>query len=150
MSLEKNKNITPSNQVKGNLTDIEVHLDVAFNSTGDPIFVKDEQFRLLLVNDAFCKIFGVARKDIIGKTLAEKVTLSERQHFLAVDEQVLKEGKEIVCEEQLTTNGKQTKTILTRKSRFTDSKGNYFLVGVIHDITERKKLNYVINPALKF
>jgi PAS domain S-box-containing protein len=53
---------------------------------------------------------------------------------------VLKEGKEVLCEETLTTAGEQTKTILTRKNRFVDSKGNYFLVGVIHDITERKHI----------
>jgi len=35
-----------------------------------------------LVNDAFCKLFGLSRDDIIGKTLAEDVTPEERGHFL--------------------------------------------------------------------
>ena len=117
--------------------DIETYLNVIFNNTGDPIFVKDEDCKLLLINDAFCKVFGVNR-DIIGTTLAEKVPKDEREHFLAVDRQVLRDGKEAICEESLTINGENSKTILTRKNRFTDSHGNYFIVGVIHDITERK------------
>ena len=140
MTLEKKRNTALLSPFDDNLHDIEMYLNVAFNSTGDPIFVKDEECRLLLVNDAFCQLIGVAKSDVIGKTLAEKVSQSEREHFLAIDRKVLEEGKEIVCEEKLTTSGEQTKTILTRKSRFIDSKGNYFIVGIVHDITERKQV----------
>jgi len=121
------------------LQDIEMYLEAVFNNTGDPIFVKDEECRLLLVNDAFCKMFGLPRNEIIGNTLAEKVPASERDHFLSIDRQVFEEGKDILCEETLTTAGLQTKTVMTKKSRFRDPKGNYFLVGVVHDITERKQ-----------
>lgn len=89
------------------------------------------------MNDAFCSIFGLPRSAILGKTLAENVPQSEREHFLSIDREVLTEGREILCEETLTIAGTKTKTILTRKNRFQDSNGNYFLVGVIHDITLR-------------
>ncbi len=36
------------------------------NKIGDPVFVKDDKSRLLLVNDAFCKLFDLQRSDIIG------------------------------------------------------------------------------------
>lgn len=129
---------TPLRLFDEKLNDVEMYLNAVFNNAGDPIFVKDEACRLLMVNDAFCNIFGLPKEEIIGKTLAEKVLPSEQEHFLAVDRQVLKDGKEILCEETLTPTGEHTRTILTRKNRFIDSKGNYFLVGVIHDITERK------------
>ncbi len=135
---EKTEDKNPLAQGKEKSQDIEVYLNTVFNNAGDAIFVKDAKSRLLLVNDAFCEIFGLSRSDIIGKTLAEKVLPEEQEHFLAIDNQVLNEGKEMLCEEQLTPSGRETQTILTRKNRFIDSKGNYFLVGVIHDITERK------------
>ncbi|MFT6898656.1 MAG: diguanylate cyclase (GGDEF)-like protein/PAS domain S-box-containing protein [Paraglaciecola sp.] len=138
MKSEQNNNITPLSQCEENPHIIEMYLKAVFNNIGDPIFVKDEGCRLLLVNDTFCNLFGLPRNEIIGKTLAENVLPSEREHFLSIDRQVLNEGKEILSEETLTTGG-QTKTILTRKNRFTDPKGNYFIVGVIHDITARKK-----------
>lgn len=136
----KHQNGSSSNAVFSlNSQDIEMYLSAVFNISGDPIFVKDDQCRLLLVNDAFCHIFGLQKEDIIGRTLAEEVPLNEREHFLAIDKQVLEEGREIVCEESLTTNGGHSKTILTRKNRFIDPKGKHFLIGVIHDITQRKQ-----------
>lgn len=136
---ETNKDTARLNQFNESLHDNGMYLNAVFNNTGDPIFVKDDQCRLLIVNDAFCNIFGLPRSEIIGQTLVEKVPLEEQEHFLAIDKQVLKEGQEIVCEETLTTNGSQAKTLLTRKNRFVDPNGNYFLIGVIHDITERKQ-----------
>jgi diguanylate cyclase (GGDEF)-like protein/PAS domain S-box-containing protein len=118
---------------------IEMYLNVIFNNTQDPIFVKDEECRLLLVNDAFCSLFGLPRSQIIGKTLAEKVPPSEREYFLSIDRKVLEDGKEVLCEETLTIGDVQTKIIVTKKNRFIDPKGKYFLVGVIHDITQRKR-----------
>ncbi|WP_158969451.1 EAL domain-containing protein [Paraglaciecola sp. L3A3] len=139
MKSKQNTNTTPLNFHQPQSPSIEIYLNAVFYHSRDPIFVKDEDCRLLLVNDAFCKIFGLARNEIIGKTLAEKVPLAEREFFLSIDKQVLQDGNEILCEETLTTNGTQTKTIQTRKSRFIDSSGNYFLVGVIYDITEAKQ-----------
>jgi len=139
MGFEQNKDTTLLSQCEDKLHDIEIYLDAVFNNTNDPIFVKDQACRLLLVNDAFCNILGLQRNEIIGKTLAENIPLSEREHFLSIDRQVLKEGKEVLCEEISTTSDAQTKTILIRKNRFVDHRGNYFLVGVIHDITDRKE-----------
>lgn len=106
---------------------------------GDPVFVKDDQSRLVLVNDAFCKLFGRPRAEIIGKTLAEDVTPEEREHFLKVDKQVISDGKESIVEESLTLRGETPKTISTRKTRFVDKDGNKFLICVIRDITPIKQ-----------
>lgn len=109
------------------------------NNIGDPVFVKDDQSRLLIVNDAFTEIFNLHRDDIIGKTLAEEVSPEERESFLKIDKQVLEDGTENINEEALTIRGGETRTISTRKTRFVDADGKKYLVGVIHDITERKK-----------
>ncbi|MBC8193598.1 MAG: PAS domain S-box protein [FCB group bacterium] len=45
-----------------------------------------------------------------------------------------------VSEELLTFRDSKTKTISTSKSRFIDNSGKKFIIGVIHDITERKQL----------
>ena len=112
---------------------------VILNNMGDPVFVKDEHSRLVLVNDAFCEAFGRARDEIIGRTLAEDVPIEERDHFLDVDKQVISTGKESVVEESLTVRDGETRTISTRKTRFINEMGDKFLVGVIRDITVRRK-----------
>lgn len=108
-----------------------------FNNMGDSVFVKDDQSRLLLVNDAFCKLFQLSRSEIIGKTLAEIVPIEEKESFLKIDKAVINEGIENINEETLTINN-TTKIISTRKSRFIDSNGKIYLVGAIRDITDKK------------
>ncbi|HKL39958.1 MAG TPA: PAS domain S-box protein, partial [Cryomorphaceae bacterium] len=115
----------------------ESYLINIMNHIGDPVFVKDEHSRLLNVNDAFCELFGLSRDQIIGKTLAEDVSPEERDSFLKIDREVLAKGVENINEESLTVRNGQTRRISTRKSRFVDAEGNKFIVGVIHDITER-------------
>jgi len=115
------------------------------NSIGDPIFVKDEQSRILNVNDAFCQMFGLSRADILGKTLAEDVSPEERESFLKIDTQVIRDGVENINEESLTVREGETRVISTKKNRFIDSEGKIFLVGIIRDITQR----YNAEKALK-
>ncbi|RIA08498.1 PAS domain S-box-containing protein [Flavobacteriaceae bacterium MAR_2010_72] len=131
--------ITEQKNAEERLVNSEKYLDNIINNIGDPLFVKDDQSRLLLVNDAFCNIFNLKKEDIIGKTLAEDVPPDEREIFLHIDNQVLATGIENVNEETLTVAGLKTRYISTKKTRFLDEDGNKFLIGVIRDVTERKK-----------
>jgi two-component system sensor histidine kinase/response regulator len=106
---------------------------------GDSVFVKDDQSRLLLVNNAFCAMFGMASEEIIGKTLAENVSEEEKEIFLRIDKQVLSDGIENINEETLTLNNGEQKIISTRKSRFIDALGKKYIIGAIRDITINKK-----------
>lgn len=117
----------------------EYYYTSILNNIGDPVFVKDDQSRLLMVNDAFCEIFNLQRDQIIGKTLSEDVSPEERDIFLKIDKQVLENGIENINEESLTVRGGETRIISTKKTRFLDADNKKYLVGVIHDITERKK-----------
>ena len=125
----------------------ENYYENIINNMGDPVFVKDDQSRLLLVNDAFCNIFDLPRDKILGKTLAEDVPPSEQEGFLKIDNQVILDGKDNVNEETLTVRGGKTRTISTRKTRFIDNYGKKFLVGVIRDITERKQAETDLSRA---
>ena len=115
------------------------YLHKIMNNVGDPVFVKDDQSRILIANDAFCKMFDKNKVEIIGKTLAEDVSKEEQESFLKIDKQVLEDGQENINEELLTVRGGKTLTILTTKTRFIDANGNKFIVSVIHDITRRKQ-----------
>ncbi|MCB2209089.1 MAG: PAS domain S-box protein [Bacteroidetes bacterium] len=123
--------------------------NTVLNNMGDPVFVKDDQSRLLLVNDAFCELFGLQRADIIGKTLAEDVPEEEMEQFLKIDKQVLLDGKENINEETITVRDKQTKVISTRKTRFIDEQGRKFLVGISRDFTDRKRAEEEITRQKK-
>jgi PAS domain S-box-containing protein len=118
------------------------------NNIGDPIFVKDENSKILHVNDAFCELFGLSRNHILGKTLAEDVSPEEQESFLKIDRHVLTTGQENIMEESLTVRGGQTKTISTRKTRYIDRDGKTYLIGVIRDLSERKKAEERLKESL--
>jgi PAS domain S-box-containing protein len=115
------------------------YLGEIINNIGDPLFVKDDQHKMTLVNDAFCSIFGMTRDKIVGKTLAEDLPPDEMEHFLKIDRQILIDGQENLCEESLTVKDGKTLTIVTKKTRYVDENGHKFIIGVIRDITERKR-----------
>ncbi len=124
------------------------YLDNIINHIGDPVFVKNEQGKRILVNDAFCKLYNLKKEKIIGKTLSEEVPSYENENYLKVDRQVFSDGISNVTEEPLTIRDGQTKNVLTTKSRFIDHNGNKFLVGVVHDITRRRMAELKVEQAL--
>lgn len=121
--------------------------DNILNNIGDPVFVKNEEGRLLYVNEAFCEIFNLTIEEIIGKTLADKVTIEEKEYFTKIDRQVIETGVESIVEESLTVNGSEKRIISTRKTRFIDANNKRYLVGVIHDISGLKKSERILKES---
>jgi len=136
--------ITEQKHAEDSLRRSESNLSNIINNIGDPVFVKDKNNVLLIVNDAFCKLFGLSREDIIGKSLAEDVSEEERINFLRIDKEVLLTGVENITEEFLTVRKGETLTISTRKTRYIDNEGNKFIIGVMRDITEAKKAHIAL------
>lgn len=115
------------------------YLNNIINNIGDPVFVKDENSKLILVNNALCSLFNLPREQILGKTLTEKVPYEERERFLEIDKQVLATGVENVNEETVSLNNQIIRTLSVKKTRYIDVSNKKLLIGVIRDITERKK-----------
>jgi PAS domain S-box-containing protein len=123
-------------------------LDKIINSIGDPIFVKDRQHRVILVNDAACKLFCCSREDIEGLTAYELFPSKEMADISwEKDEEVFLTGVENVNEETNTYGPGDTRTVLVKKTLYTDNSGNKFLVGVTRDITDRKRAENELKEA---
>ncbi|WP_051554725.1 PAS domain-containing protein [Maribacter antarcticus] len=125
------------------------YLNNIINNIGDPVFVKDDKLRLVLVNDSFCKLLGVSKSKIIGTTMAENFPDQQMEGFLKIDRQVLSDGQEILKEETVTNASGDELTIITRKSRYVDEHNNKFIVGTIRDITEAQIIQKELNSQNK-
>lgn len=143
------RDITERKQSENELIASKSSLANILNNIGDPVFIKDEQHRFIVVNDAFCSIFGRVREEIIGRTLGEEIPQNEQDHFLGIDRQVLANGKENSCEETLTVKGSEKLIILTKKTRYIAENGDKYLVGVIRDITGRKTYETALRQSEK-
>jgi PAS domain S-box-containing protein len=131
--------ITEAKQAEQALNNSKEYLANIINAIGDPVFVKDEQFRFVLVNEALCKFLGKARDELVGTTGMEFLPADQMERFLEVDREVLSSGEENLSEEPLTGHDGNIQTIITKKTRYVDGQGAAFVVGVIRDVSERKK-----------
>jgi two-component system, cell cycle sensor histidine kinase and response regulator CckA len=110
------------------------------NAIADPVFVKDEEHRFVLVNDAALALWGYRREELIGKTDTNFFAEDEVKVFWERDHQVLVTGEENINEEYITGMRKdETRALITRKTRYVDSAGKRYIVGISSDITERKR-----------
>jgi PAS domain S-box-containing protein len=113
----------------------------------NPLFVKDEQHRLVVVNDAFCALLGRPRAELIGRTDFDFVPAEQARIFQAKDKVVLETGAADENEEPLTSAAGKQHWIVTRKSLIRTPDGKRYVSGVITDITESKQMEVDLRDA---
>jgi len=132
--------ITERKRAQERLTESRNYLYKIIDSLAEPIFVKDRQHRWVLLNDAFCDFMGHKRDELIGKSDHDFFPKSEADVFWLKDEAVFTAGKENVNEEKFTDARGKVHTIVTKKTLYTNERGEKFIVGIINDITDRKRV----------
>lgn len=115
-------------------------LNSVINTIPDPIFVKDQQRRWVVLNDAFCQFVGHPLEQLLEQTDAHVFSAQQASYFRYQDDRTFESGVEHESEEELTNAVGDTYLIATKRSLHRDVAGNVFLVGVIRDITHRKRV----------
>jgi PAS domain S-box-containing protein len=113
----------------------------------DPIFVKDEQHRWLVLNTAFCQFMAHSREELIGKSDYDFFPEEEANVFWQQDDLVLFSEIENENEECFTDSQGKVHILSTKKSVFHDTAGKKILVGTIRDITDRKRAEEELKQA---
>lgn len=126
------------------LHDYQAYLLELLNSVADPIFVKDEMHKWVLLNDAAINIIGMPRDELLGKSDYDIFPEAEAKVFWEKDDEVLQNGIENVNEEEITTVQGDTHLIETKKKLYINKQGEKFIVGIINEITEQRKLQQQI------
>lgn len=115
-------------------------LQEVINTVPDPIFVKNEKHQWIVLNDAYCNLTGFTKNELIDKLDYDFFPKHEADAFIKNDEYVFKTHDFLEKEEELTDKNHNLHLIATKRSLHKDGAGNLFLVGVIRDITERKRI----------
>jgi PAS domain S-box-containing protein len=126
--------------VEDELRSSTAFLNGMINALEDPVFAKDEQHRFALLNDAFCKLLGHPREELLGKSDYDFSPKEEADAFWEKDDLVFTTGKTDVSEEPHTSED-EVRWISTKKSLYQDPvTGNKYIVGVIRDLTQRRHM----------
>ncbi len=115
-------------------------LQSVINTIPDPIYVKNKHHQKVVLNQAYCKLVGYPLEVLTEKTDYDLFPQVEADVFWKQDEQAFHTVEEQENEEKLTDAEGRTHLLATKRSLHRDAAGNLFLVGVIRDITERKRL----------
>ena len=115
-------------------------VEALLDALPNPVFVKDEQHRWVLLNDLFCEFMGHPREELLGKSDYDFFPKEEADVFWDKDDAVFRSGELNENEEALTDAAGRAHVILTRKTLHRDPEGRRYLLGIITDITERKQI----------
>jgi PAS domain S-box-containing protein len=114
------------------------------NTITYPVYVLDREHRYVLVNDSLCRFMGYSREEILGKTHAAFYDEVDSAVHWKITETVFTTMTDREDEVTITRPGGQRSTLVFTTSRYTDATGLEFAVGVIHDITERQKMQQAL------
>nr|WP_320160357.1 PAS domain S-box protein [uncultured Methanoregula sp.] len=148
-AIESLRDVTSQKKIQRALRESNTYLDTVINTLADPLFIKDSNHNFVKVNNGFCQFTGHTREELLGKSDYDFFKREEADTFWLKDEEVFRTGRENENEEDITDSAENTHTISTKKILYTNSSGEKFIVGIIRDITERKKTEQALQQALR-
>jgi len=113
-------------------------LEDIIEGTSDAIFVKDRSGKYVLINESCVKLIGKPVAEILYKD--DQAIFSDGDNVQDTDEEIMRSGRGRKLEETVTIAGETLTYSSSKYPRF-DKKGNVIgLIGIAHDITQRKQL----------
>lgn len=106
----------------------------------DPVFIKDGAHRWVLVNPAFCAFLGKRPEELLGRSDFDFFPPEEAAVFYAEDDRAFASGGALENEEVLTDLAGNRHIIVTKKIAITAANGERYLIGIIRDLTERRRV----------
>jgi two-component system, cell cycle sensor histidine kinase and response regulator CckA len=134
------QDITARSNAEEALKESREYLHQIINSLGDPLFVKDQQHRFVMVNDALCELSGKRREELLGVAMYSVLPPELTSSLWNQEQDIFETGRQCVTEENIPDGNGKIHTVMTKKTLLTDKKGDKQIVGVLRDITEYKNL----------
>lgn len=114
-----------------------------------PIFVKDREFRWVLINQAFCDMVGYTSEALLGRTDYDFFPTPQAAFFRHKDVEMFATGVQVTIDQEPITDAEgRLHTLATTKVPLRDALGEVtHLVGIIHDITRLKAAEDALREA---
>lgn len=125
-------------------------LNSIINALDDPVFVKDDRHRWVVLNDKSCEMMARPREDLLMKTDYDVFPEEQAESLWKKDDEAFTKHGTVINEDVIGWRG-NTRIISTKKSAFTErATGKRFIAGAIRDITELKHYEKALEERLHF
>ncbi|NMF58753.1 PAS domain S-box protein [Pseudanabaena yagii] len=130
------------------LTHKQSHLAALINNIPHIAWIKDEQSRVIAVNEPFAQAFGVSAEELVGKTDFDIFPADLAQAYHDDDVEVLQSGKRKVVVERGARADGTLGWFETTKTPFRDDQLNIAgTVGIAADITDLKTMELSLKAS---
>jgi PAS domain S-box-containing protein len=145
------RDVTTRKKYEENLQRITTTLHTLIQAIPDIVYLKDVERRNLIVNDAFERLVGLKKEEIIGKRDEEIFPSDLAAQCRNSDEIVLRNGVAVRVEEYTVDEKGAKRFFDTIKVPMFDGQGKIAgLIGVSRDITERKLMEEKLREREEF
>ena len=133
-------NVTARKQAEERLRESEATLRAVLDGSLDPIFMKDREGRMVLVNPATCAAIGKPAEFVLGKTDEEFLdNPADARAIMANDRRIMLSGEPETVEEAVSP-ASGIRYYVNKKVARRDAAGNVIgLISTARDVTERKR-----------
>ncbi|MCB0062429.1 MAG: PAS domain S-box protein, partial [Caldilineaceae bacterium] len=115
------------------------YLTAVIAAMPNPLYIYDDAFRFIQVNDAACQFLGHPAADIIGKTNYDILPKAVAERYELLLKEAFASGELREMEERFPTPDGGTRTLMTRSDVMVLPSGQKVLIGTVTDITELKE-----------
>jgi two-component system, cell cycle sensor histidine kinase and response regulator CckA len=131
------------------LRDSRAMLAAIIEGTPDAVFVKDRGGRYLLINESGAAALGRTVDDVLGRDDTELMEPETAAEVMRRDRAVIESGETVIAEESVVADG-SARVFLATKAAYRDAAGQVVgLIGIAHDVTERRRLEAQLQQAQK-
>lgn len=138
---------TAMHQRSRQLSRSEGFLHAVIDALQQPLFIKNEDLRYVLVNKAFCQLLGKSEEELIGMSDDQLFDEEKARHFRQSDISVLEKKTDLY--ETEVKLGEKSAFYYIIKSLYTDREDkSRYIIGVMTDLTVRRHQDEELKKAL--
>ncbi|MFH1115974.1 MAG: PAS domain-containing protein [Pseudomonadota bacterium] len=142
------RDITKRKRAEESLREASAFLDTLLDAIPAPVFYKDTNGRYIGFNKSYEEFYGKTRQDLVGKSVFDIAPRELAEVYHAKDLELFHNPGIQVYDSQVKDARGAVHDVVFHKSTFSDLQGHVLgLIGVILDITERKKAEEAADRA---